>query len=361
MRVCQYHVRAGPFIMGQNEGRQPIVKVTITDVARAAGVSMKTVSRVLNDEPNVTDATRKRVKQAAKELRYRPNLSARGLAGSKSYLLALLYDNPSADYIARITQGATDACREKGYHLMVEPLDLAEGDLTTDIELLLERLPVDGVILTPPLCDSRRILSVLTKAGTPFVRVSPSFDPAMSPSVVMDDESAAYEMTRHLIKDGHKDIGFIIGHKDHSAAMLRRQGFERAMSDASLLINPRWIKQGDFSYDSGCKAAKAILSEEKRPSAIFASNDDMAAAVMSVAGNKSLSVPGDLSVCGFDDTALARMLWPALTTVKQPILDMGALAVNMLIGSAQDKAQSGAPLTLEHEIITRDSTGRASR
>lgn len=333
------------------------MKVTITDVARAAGVSMKTVSRVLNDEPNVTDSTRKRVKQAAKELRYRPNLSARGLAGSKSYLLALLYDNPSADYIARIQQGATDACREKGYHLMVEPLDLSEGDLTADLELLLERLPVDGVILTPPLCDSRRILSVLTKAGTPFVRVSPSFDPAMSPSVVMDDEIAAFQMTRHLIDAGHKNIGFIIGHKDHSASMLRRQGFERAMSDAALMINPRWVKQGDFSYDSGYAAAQAILSENSRPSAIFASNDDMAAAVMSVAGQKGLSIPEDLSICGFDDTALASMLWPPLTTVKQPILDMGALAVNLLIGSAASPESKDTPLKLEHEIIKRDSSG----
>ena len=333
------------------------MKATITDVARRAGVSMKTVSRVLNNEPNVTDSTRERVKIAAKELRYRPNLSARGLAGSKSYLLALLYDNPSADYIARLQQGATDACREKGYHLMIEPLDIAEGDLTADMEALLEHLPVDGVILTPPLCDSKRILQTLSKLNIPFVRIAPSFEPEMSASVTMDDEQAAFEMTRYLIEDaGHKHIGFIAGPSSHRASHLRRQGFERAMQHAGIEINPDWIKLGDFSFDSGRVAAQSLLSKTSRPTAIFASNDNMAAAVMSVAGQKGLSIPYDLSVCGFDDTALASMLWPALTTVRQPILEMGAMAVNILIQNRGQDTTGDAPLILEYELMRRASS-----
>ena len=340
------------------------MRSTITDVARYAGVSIKTVSRVLNDEPNVTEKTRERVKTAAKELRYRPNLSARSLAGNRSYLLALVYDNPSVEYIAQLQLGATAACRERGYHLVVEPLSTRDGDLTLDMELLLERLPVDGVILTPPLCDSQRVLSVLEAAGTPTVkvgaRVAATGSGLLAPSLTLDDTAAAFDMTTYLLGQGHRRIGFIRGASNHGSAPLREAGYRRALKEYGVPIDDKLIVDGDYTFQAGRSGAQALLSGAGRPTAIFASNDDVAAGVMSKAGDLGLSVPGDVSVCGFDDTALASMLSPALTTVRQPIQDMGMRAARLLMGP-----QAGEPKTdmetdsdvqLSYDVVVRGST-----
>lgn len=330
---------------------------TITDVARLAGVSMKTVSRVLNNEPNVTDKTRKRVQAAAAELRYHPNLSARGLASSRKYMLALLYDNPSAEYIASIQAGATEACRKRGFHLVVEPIRVPNGEINAELEVLLQRLPVDGVILTPPLADMSALMDVFDAVDIPYVPIAPSENSRPNvASVSMDDTAAALEMTQYLISIGHKDIGFIVGHADHSASALRLQGFKDAMRDAGLTVPDSLIMQGDFSFASGKACAQKLLSGAIRPTAIFASNDDMAAAVLSVAGKKGIAVPGELSVAGFDDTALAAVVWPPLTTIRQPIHEMGARAARLLINGATKNGEDVPPLMLEHNIIVRAST-----
>lgn len=330
---------------------------TITDVARLAGVSMKTVSRVLNNEPNVTAKTRERVQAAAAELRYRPNLSARGLASSRKYLLALLYDNPSAEYVGAIQAGATEACRKRGFHLVVEPIRVPHGEINSELEVLLQRLPVDGVILTPPLSDIKALMDVLDDVKIPYVPIAPSeTTKANVPSIGMDDTAAAKEMTQYLMSIGHRDIGFIIGPPDHSASALRKNGFLHAMSDAGLDVPKNRMLQGDFSFESGKACAQKLLSGPNIPTAIFASNDDMAAAVLSVAGKKGIPVPQKLSVAGFDDTALARVIWPPLTTIRQPIHDMGSRAARMLINGVTKTTEDIPPLMLEHNIIVRAST-----
>ncbi len=334
------------------------MKATITDVAKKAGVSMKTVSRVLNNEPNVADKTRARVKAIAAELRYSPNLAARGLATSKSYLIALIYDNPSINYISHIQRGAIDACREAGYHLVVEPLYLEKAksrDEKADaMRSVLERLPVDGVILTPPLCDSEGILQTLAELRIDCVRVAPA-NRGQQPFVGMDDDTAAYQMTQYLLGQGHQRIGFIKGHIGHAATDMRFDGYCRAIESVGLNLTPELVVNGDFSFESGAEQAKILLNlpVEKRPTAIFASNDDMAAAVISVASQMGLAVPADLSVCGFDDTPLARILSPALTTVRQPIYKMGYNAAQQLIMPAGSKAEIGQ--ILDFEIKLRDS------
>lgn len=341
------------------------MKSTITDVAQRAGVSIKTVSRVLNHEPNVTEKTRSKVNEAATALRYRPNLSARSLAGSRSYLIALLYDNPSAEYIAKLQRGATDACRTRGYHVMVEHMRLTDDRLSEDMELLLERLPVDGVILTPPLADSPQLLTILNEAQTPYVQVSPRSSTLVDESsILIDDVSAAYEMTKFLIDAGHIRIGFICGDESHGSSALRRQGYLNALKEAGIQIEESLIVNGDYSFQSGCRAARRLLSLATTPSAIFASNDNMAAGVISVAGSLGISIPDRLSVCGFDDTELASMLFPALTTIRQPIYDMGALAAKTLMGpapgvkkrpSAAPKAELSDP-SVNYELVVRAST-----
>jgi len=334
------------------------MKATITDVAKRAGVSMKTVSRVLNNEPNVAEKTRARVKAIANELRYSPNLAARGLATSKSYLIALIYDNPSPNYISHIQRGAIDACREVGYHLVVEPLSLSEdaehSEKVDRVRAVLDKLPVDGVILTPPLSDSEAVLEVLAELNIKCVRIAPK-NGGTQAFVGMDDETASYQMTQHLLERGHKKIAFILGHSDHAATTLRHGGYLRAMQDAGIIVPARLIVQGDFSFESGAAAARQLLnvSEAERPTAIFASNDDMAAAVISVAGQMGLDVPKSLSVCGFDDTPLARVVWPALTTVRQPIYKMGHQAAKELVRRSDEKAEKGQ--ILDFEIMLRDS------
>ena len=330
------------------------MKSTITDVARAAGVSIKTVSRVLNNEANVRASTRDKVKEAAKALNYAPNLAARRLASSKSFLLALLYDIPSPGYVANIQKGATKACRTCGYHLVVEPLDLADEDLLEDIEGLVRRLPVDGVILTPPLCDNGEIVSILTRQNIPYVPIAPSASHGDVPIVTMDDVKAAREMTEYLISLGHKDIAFVKGHPRHSASALRFEGFRDAMRNADLRIRPEWIIDGEFTYKSGVAAARELFSQDERPSAVFASNDDMAVGMISAAKEFGLSIPEDISICGFDDDPLAQIVWPSLTTIRQPVSEMGFQAAELLLPGEKDS--DGGVFNMQHQLIVRDST-----
>ena len=331
------------------------MKSTITDVAKKAGVSMKTVSRVLNKEPNVAEKTRERVLEVAKELRYSPSIAARGLASSKSYLLALLYDNPSPNYIANIQKGAIDACRDNGYHLVVEPINMSKINVGVAVDLLLERLPVDGIILTPPLCDDEDVLKILKRLKIPYIPVAPAEESEHLSFVKMDDVQAAYEMTEFLIRQGHRKIGFIAGHPEHSATKLRYQGFVKAMNAVGLKVRDEWVVEGDFSFKSGVDAAETLLGLSECPTAIFASNDDMAAGVVSVASRLGVSVPDDLSVGGFDDTPLAKILYPQLTTIQQPIYEMGHRAANLLIKPPKEQERLSS-YCLEHKLIVRDST-----
>jgi len=334
------------------------MKSTITDVAKQAGVSMKTVSRVLNNEPNVAKKTRERVLEVAKALRYSPNLAARGLASSKSYLIALIYDNsPSPNYIAPVQRGAIDACRENGFHLVVEPLDISGAEAGEEVERLLERLPVDGIILTSPLCDNKKILQILNRLKIPYVPISPTHPNPDMPAVMMDNTQAAQKMTEYLIEQGHRKIGFITGHNNHHSSALRYRGFVSAIETAGLTINPNWVVEGDYSFRSGVDAAELLLGGEDSPTAIFACNDDMAAGVVSVANRKGIAVPEDLSVGGFDDTPLATIITPQLTTIRQPIHQMGHRAASLLIYPPEERLEV---YTLDHRLIVRNSTAKLS-
>lgn len=333
--------------------------VTIHHVARRAQVSIKTVSRVLNREPNVRADTRARVLAAAEALQYRPNQSARSLAGSRSFLICLFYDNPSPAYVSDVQLGAISRCREAGYHLIVEPIDSASPDLGSQVGATLATLRVDGVILTPPVSDNADVLAALDDSGVPYVRIAPQSQLERAAYVHMDDRLAAREMTRLLIEAGHRDIGFIIGHPDHGASHQRYEGYVDALQEHGLELRPEHVVQGYFSFASGCDAARRLLAGPDRPSAIFASNDDMALGVIAVAGRVGVSVPRELSVAGFDDTPGAQIVWPQLTTVRQPIEEMAAAAADLLIsGQAREAANPGktAPSRLlTFEIVSRES------
>jgi LacI family transcriptional regulator len=332
---------------------------TIDDVALLARVSIKTVSRVLNNEPKVRAATRDRVLAAARELEYQPSQSARSLAGARSFLICHFYDNPSPAYLIDVERGAMSICQETGYHLIVERIDSAAPNLAASIAATVTALRLDGVILTPPISDNLAVLDVLDRSNTPYVRFAPYSDTGRGASVAMDDRRAAYEMTSLLMDLGHARIALVKGHPDHGASAPRYQGYIEALRDRGVAVRDDWIKQGYFSFDSGVAAAEELLAESDWPTAIFATNDDMAMGVITVAHRLGLHLPDQLSIVGFDDTPGASFVWPRLTTVRQPVSQMAAAATQMLIfGEAtRDKLAGGPPPArlLDFEIVVRDS------
>jgi LacI family transcriptional regulator len=350
-----------------------MASVTIYDVAARAGVSIKTVSRVMNKEPNVRPAMRDRVLQAAGELGYSPNLSARSLAGSRSFVIAVFVDaaltidhwrsERGADYLSRIQLGATLECREAGYHLLIELIDHEGPQVRQEVAALLAALKPDGVILTPPSSDNPVVLELLDKAGTAYVRLGPERAEGLGPRVHMDDVDAAREMTEHLIGLGHKRIGFIVGEPRYGASQARREGYLAAMQSHGLLVSEGLVRQGDFTFQSGVAEAKALLALPDRPTAIFASNDDMALGCVAAIAEAGLMTPGDVSVAGFDDSPSARFSRPQLTTVRQPVAEMSSVAAKLLITRAKANEPADRPqdILLPFELIHRASTAPPPR
>jgi LacI family transcriptional regulator len=296
-----------------------------------------------------------RVRAAADRLKYQPNAAARVLAGSRSYVVGLYLDNPSPAYVTAIQIGALAHSRAAGFQLMIEALGAGAPCPGPSIREQLAAVRMDGVILSPPLCDDPEVLDALDDAAVPYVRISPTQQLQRSPYVFMDERRAAREMTEYLIAQGHADIAFIKGPEAHAAAAQRFQGFRDAMSSAGLDIHPAWVQRGAFSFRSGFTCAERLFAGDARPTAVFAGNDDMALGVMAVALRQNLALPGDLSVVGFDDTPSAQVVWPQLTTVRQPVADMAAAAAELLISGHGPKAALGR--RLDFSVIVRGSAG----
>lgn len=333
------------------------MRVTIKTVSQVAGVSMKTVSRVLNKERYVSERTRERVERAVAELQFTPSAAARILAGKRSHQIALIYDNHSPHYIHQIQIGIWARCTEEGVRLLAQPTDVASANLANEIGGLIDQTQVDGVILSSPVTDAAVVLGELERRKVPYVRISPGTEHTRSSSVSMDDVKAADEMTSHLIALGHRRIGFVIGHTNHAASDLRLYGYRRALDRAGLPFEPKYVVQGAFDFTSGEAAADILLDLPVPPTAIFASNDDMAAGVLTVAHRRGLALPGRLSVAGFDDTALASQLWPPLTTVRQPTRELAYAAAGLLFGGRGEVVHRRLP----HELVLRASTAAPAK
>ena len=336
------------------------MRATIKDVSVAAGVSIKTVSRVLNKERYVAPATRDRVERAVAALSFRPSIAARMLAGKRSHQVALLYDNHSAHYIHEIQSGVWRRCAEEGVRLLAQPTDVGSPGLVDDVGALIDQTQVDGVILSAPVTDCAPVLDELNRRGVPFVRISPGTEHGRSSAVSMDDAQAADDMTSHLVALGHRRIGFVVGHPNHNASDLRLFGYRRAIDRAGLHFEPKLVRPGDFDFASGEAAADVLLDLADPPTAIFASNDDMAAGVLTVAHRRGLSPPADLSVAGFDDTALAGQLWPPLTTIRQPTRALAYAAAGLLFDRDGEEGNV-VHRRLAHEIVVRGSTAPPRR
>lgn len=333
-----------------------MARVTISDVARAADVSIKTVSRVLNRERYVGAATRGRVEAVIAALNFRPSTAARALAGGRSHQIGLVCDNPSAWYIHQMQLGVRDRCTQAGVRMIAQPYDRTAGGIGDEIEELVATTQVDGLILTPPVADDLAVLDRLRALGVSVVRVSPGSEPALAPSVFIDNAGAAAGVVRHLLALGHRRIAHVGGDPAFAASAQRRDGYLAALAEAGIAPDTALIRAGDFSHVAGGAAARALLALPVPPTAIFAANDEMAAGVLSVAHELGVAVPARLSVAGFGDDAVASVVWPPLTTTRQPTRDLGWQAADLLLGDA------GAPHRGQHRelasaMVVRASTG----
>lgn len=339
----------------------PRKRVNIYDVAEYAKVSTKTVSKVVNHLPEVSQKTRARVLDAVASLGYKPNLQARHLASERPTMLALFCDEPAAGsgYIGRLQTGALSFCHQEGFHLVVECIP-SGGDSTEHVKRLVAGSCLAGAILTPPLCDDQSLIDILEDAGAPVARISPSRSDLSCVNVDIDNFKAAHEMTNYLIGLGHRRIAIVRGASGHADAGQRYEGYVAALSDADLPVELNLQVQGNYTYKSGFDAGNRLLSLPRRPTAIFACNDDMAAGVVAVSLKFNLAVPQDLSVAGFDDGLFSRAVWPRLTTCRQPVAEMATVAAAALTSEAADQANKNC-ICLPHRIVVRGTTASPLR
>lgn len=346
--------------------RRKAKSTTLKDVAAVCGVSYQTVSRVINNAPNVKTEVRQRVQAAVEELGYVPNLAARRMGGNRSYLILAINDRARTldnwevgrgnDWVDQMLYGAMMECEAHGYRMLFELVDTEPSAAAKQLTGALSSLKPDGVILTPPHNENQELADLLAKTGTPFARIGSSRHED-GINVLMDDKAAAKAATDHAIALGHKRIAFISGSPEYLASKLRLEGFREAMSAASLPIDPAWEQPGDFSFDSGKTAARALLDTDTPPTAIIASNDEMAFAVLHEANGKNIAVPRHLSVISFEDTPGVRFSVPPLTAIRQPTAAMSARAARELI-AAKGHLPDATDHLLAFELIVRETTGR---
>jgi LacI family transcriptional regulator len=339
-------------------GKKRTNAATIYDVARRAGVSPMTVSRVVNGESNVRDVTRAAVQKAMRELQFRPNKAARSLAGAAETRIGLVYNNPSTAYFTEFLMGALEGSARNGAQLVVDKSKIGDPQSAAAAVRNIVKGGVNGVVLTAPMSEDTSLIAELKGLDLSLVGIATGTYSGEITCVGIDDFRAGYDMAKYLINLGHRRIAFIKGHPSHSSSRLRLAGFEAAIREAGSKVEKPRFAQGFYSYRSGMEAADELLSVKLPPTAIFACNDDMASGVMSVAHRKSLDVPRDLSVVGIDDT-IAGSLWPALTTVRQPIFDIASTAVNTLAQTVRDRRAGRDTerqnIVLPHVLVERES------
>lgn len=334
---------------------------TINDVARIAGVSKKTVSRVINQSPLLNADTRKRVEDVIAELGYVPNPQARALALRRNFLIGLIHDNPNAQMVLNVQQGMLEVLRDTEFELIVHPVNRGSPTMLADIGQFLERQRPFGVMILPPISENDQMAALCAELGVRYVRMGSAPLDEASHMVASNDREAVRGAVEHLIESGHKRIGLVQGPHGFRSAFERQKGYEEAIEAAGLPLQRTLIVQGDYKFESGMRAAEQLLDLAPRPTAVFASNDEMAAGVLHVARQRGLNVPQDLSIIGFDDTPIASHLWPPLTTVRWPIATMArAAALKLVSGEGGAAEAEGEASLFVSTLIRRASVAPAS-
>jgi len=345
--------------MSGRRGRAP--GATIHDVAQRAGVSLMTVSRVTNAAAGVAPATRARVQQAIAQLGFVPSGAARSLRSRRSMWIALVFQRARTEikvdpgYVMELQEGVIRRCMDDGYHVAIELLGADAGEARLQLRALSQQLAPDGVLLAPPLSSATTLHGEIARLNLPCVRIAPRSATGNTPCVLMDDRAAARQMTEYLLSHGHRRIAFVTGPAEHAASAQRLAGYRAALRAWSVAEHPGLVVDGDFTFDGGRQAAGAVLgSGRQAPTAIFASNDEMAAGCLAEAHRRGLRVPADLSVTGFDDTWIANKLYPPLTTIRQPIREMGHAATGQLLALIEGLAPKQTQ-RFTHQLIERQS------
>lgn len=336
----------------------------IGTVAAEARVSIKTVSRVINNSRRVTAATREHVMGVIRRLNYSPSPTARRLAGHRSYLVGLPFDNPYASYVTEVQSGSLASFRDANYQVVMHACDARSPQIADEIHLFVDSVRVDGVILTPPLSDMSAVIAVLESEAIPFVRIAPSTRSDPARSIFTNDREACAAMTRHLICLGHRRIGFVIGQLDHAGTVQRYNGYCDGLETSGLNRSVRLVAQGDGTFESAVECTRRLLEKPSGtlPTAIVASNDAMAAGVLTAARMMGIAVPDELSIAGFGDEPLAAQMWPRLSTIRQPLHAMAQQAATLLMrqlrGETADHLQQ-PPRLIESTLVLRQSTAAA--
>lgn len=330
---------------------------TISDIARLSGVSKRTVSRVINNSPKVKEDTRQKVQSIIDDLSYRPNAQARGLASRRSYLLGMIYDNPDAFYIDEVQRGVLSVCRELGYELVVHPCERNSDTLTREALAFVHRSKLDGVVVLPPVSEDNDLAGALGTDNVHYVRLASIALDTADHVVVSNERSAVAAMAEYLVRLGHRRIGYVAGPEGMKSTRERLEGFCDAMERHGCMPCKDMIARGAYSFESGRDCGHMLLEMSPPPTAIFASNDEMAAGVVYAALDLGLRVPGDVSVAGFDDSALATRIIPSLTTIRRPVREMARLATTKLIASIDGReSEARMGIFLDPELIIRNST-----
>lgn len=346
------------------EGAGAVRRATIKDVAKRAKVSLKTVSRVINHEPAVLEATRAKVLRAIEALAYQPDPAARNLRSATPYAIGLVYDNPNPHYVISVQHGVLSVCRTAGFGLQIHPCDSSSPRLAEELVELTRHARLAGLVLAPPMSERMPLMRHLAEAGVRFVRIiSAAEDPQDGfPCVFVDDRDAAYDITKHLIQLGHRRIGFLWGGAAHHSSGERYKGYESALKDYGMPLDKKLIVAGDYSFDDGFRGARKLLALKDRPTAIFGSNDEIAAGVLAAAKSCGMEVPYELSIAGFEDSPFAKQSWPALTTAKQATEDIARHATELLLKELKAPAEAGQPIRhpankgFSPQLVVRGST-----
>lgn len=331
-------------------------KPTINDVARVAGVSKKTVSRVINNSPLLNSDTRAKVEAVIADLGFVPNSQARALALGRNFLIGLIHDNPNAQTVMHVQAGILEAIRDTEFELIVRPIDRGSSTMLADVRNFLERQRLYGVLILPPVSENEMLAELCRELGCRYVRMGSVALDKPEHMVASNDAEVVIEAVNHLISLGHRRIGLILGPHGFRSARERRKGFEEALSAAGIKLPRSLIAEGNYTFETGLAAADRLLDLSPRPTAIFASNDEMAAGAYHAARKRGMDVPDDLSIIGFDDTTIASHIWPPMTTVHWPIISMArSAALKLLADFFGDNLAAEEPSLFPSTLIHRAS------
>lgn len=340
------------------------MKTTIKDVARLAGVSFKTVSRVINHEPSVKPETVEKVNQAIAQLNYQPNTAARNLAGTSTYAIGYVYDNPNAYYIINMQNGILNECQARGYELIIHPCHANSATLTDELVRMSKRSQLAGLVLSPPMSEMASVMDVLDELEIPYVRIVSGSATKRNhrPCVFVHDRDASRNIVEHLVLQGHKRIGFISGDHGHRSTEERKLGYREALANHGIAFDSDLEVDGTYSFDSGVKGFKQLMASKQPPTAIFACNDEIASGSLFAARLNGVDVPSDLAIAGFENSPFSLQTWPKLTTAAQPTGEIASQAAASLIEEIQARrAGKPMPSQVKHkhfypELVIREST-----